>query len=69
MRWFPWRRRSALPEVEIHIEKAREAVEVEVERAKKSSVDAARARRVQRSLRQIREENHFAEIMRDALKP
>jgi hypothetical protein len=69
MRWFPWRRRPALPKVEIHIEKAREAIEAETERAKRGSVDAARARRVQRSLRQIREENHFAEIMRDALKP
>jgi hypothetical protein len=71
MRWLAWLRRrlSTPPEIEIHTDKARKAVAVEHERARSGRADAAKARRVQRSLREIREENHFAEIMRDAMRP
>lgn len=72
MRWFDWLRRSVAsppPDVEIRIEEAREAIKREEGRAIRSHADAAHAKRVSRSLRQIRTENHFAELMRDALKP
>lgn len=72
MRWFGWLRRRTTPpplSVEIRIDKAREAIKQEESRAIESHADAAHAKRVSRSLRQIRTENHFAELMRDALRP
>lgn len=72
MRWFGWLRRrlaSPPPEVDVRIAEAREAIRREEKRAIEGHADAARAKRVSRSLKQIRMENHFAEIMRDALKP